>query len=141
MDDLLEFLKEHNVMCLATGHEEGPHATPVFYALVEDPLELIFLSDPKTRHMKEAEENPQASAGIYLETEKIGLIRGAQIWGKIFLPEDSKEISKIYYRRFPQARLYHLTHPKHCFALLHVDKVRFINNRLGIGDNQEWTLE
>lgn len=141
MEVLFNFLREHWVMSLATSGKSGPHSTPVFFAFQENPLHLFFLSDPLTHHMKDIARDPRVSAGIYLETKKIGLIRGSQIWGRAHIPSDPSQAASIYFKKFPHARLFHTVHPKHRFCILEVEKARLIDNRLGFGDKKEWHLK
>ncbi len=141
MEKLIHFLKEHHVLCLATGGPEGPHACPLYYAVVEEPLELIFLSDPKTRHMEAIAAGGMISAGVYLETEEIGLIQGAQLWGRAETLKDGKEAAKTYFKRFPHARIFHLANPGHVFCKISVERARLIDNRLGFGNKKEWDLQ
>ena len=140
MDTLIELLNSSSVLCLATSGEQGPHATPLFYAYRENPLQLIFLSDPKTRHMKEIHAHPQVSAGISPEPESLGGIRGIQLWGTVEFPSDPSVPSTLYFKRFPQARFYHRLHPQHRFAILEVKTARLIDNRLGFANKKEWQL-
>ncbi len=141
MKELIHFLKEHHVMCLATQGKHGPHAAPVFYALGENPLAFIFLSDPQTEHMQEIEKDSRVSVGIYLETKEIGLVQGAQLWGKAKILEDAHSFAPVYFKTFPHARLYASIHPSYRFCLVQVKKARLIDNRFGIGKKKEWNLE
>ncbi len=140
MKALLDFLHEHWVMGLATSGAQGPHAAPVFYAALKDPLRLVFVSDPDTRHMREIAADSQVAAAIWNETREPGRIQGAQCWGRVEIPADSSELSQAYLERFPEARLLLLASAKHRFCAFHVERVRFINKRLGMGKNQEWKL-
>ncbi|MFO1464411.1 MAG: pyridoxamine 5'-phosphate oxidase family protein [bacterium] len=140
MKPLLDFLQEHWVMGLATCGSQGPHSAPVFYAVLTDPLRLIFVSEPDTRHMREIAVDPRVAAAIWQETREPGRIRGAQCWGRVEMPSDSSELSQAYLEKFPEARLVLLASAKHRFCALHVERVRFINKRLGMGKNQEWKL-
>lgn len=137
---LTNFLKAHSVMCLATCGPEGPHATSVFYAFEEDPLRLIFLSDPETRHMREIAHDPRVSVGIHLETEEVAKIQGVQAWGRAQIPRNDSVFSKIYFERFPPARLFYGLHPGHRFCIVTAEKIRLIDNRFGFGKKKEWML-
>lgn len=138
MEKFFKFLQGHHVLCLSTAGSEGAHAAPVFFALRPTPLELIFLSAPHTRHMDEIESDPRVAAGIYEASQGIGQIRGVQLWGRAFIPKDPTPYSKIYFKSFPHARIYHIAHPGHLFGVVKVRKARFIDNRLGFGSKQEF---
>lgn len=136
---LTEFLREHHVMTLSTSSENIPHSTPLFYAFDSQKMALIFTSEAHTRHMKEISQNKNISAGIYLETEEIGQIQGAQIWG-IAETDSSSEIREFYFKRFPMTRAFLLTQPKHEFCVIKINQARLIHNKLGFGKKLEWSL-
>jgi len=137
---LLRFLSEHQVLCLSTQEGGRPHSTPLFYAFHADMKSLIFISDPKTRHMKDIEASPQVSVGIYLETEAVGKIQGVQVWGTAALSA-SKEISSLYFKRFPHARIFAAANPSHRFCSIRIRKARLIDNTLGFGKKLEWSFD
>ena len=137
---LIQFLNAHHVMCLATQGSHGPHAAPVFYALLQKPLQLIFLSDIKARHVVEIQADPRVSLGIYGETRDIGSIQGVQIWGRAHFPPESSPFSFSYFKAHPNARFYHAMHPAHQFCVISVEKARLVDNRFGFGHRREWTL-
>lgn len=140
LQTLIHFLQEHSVMCLATSKQNIAHSTPLFYALNTDPMSLVFISDPQTRHMEEISQNPVVSAGIYLETEKIGKIQGAQIWGEATI-STNKRLSKIYTKRFPHSRIFIAANPSHQFCIMRIHKARLIDNTLGFGKKFEWSFD
>lgn len=141
MKPLLSFLKKHHVLCLATTGNGGGHATPLFYALKEDPLQLIFISDPHTRHMREGILDRRVSAGVYLESKNMRLILGVQLWGSLQIPRNSSQAAAIYFKAFPQAKTYCSLHPGHRFCILRVEKARLIKNRAGRIRKKEWNFE
>jgi uncharacterized protein YhbP (UPF0306 family) len=90
---LMRILREHWVLTLALDDPEAdaPYPSPLFYALAEPdtigrhaaPL-LIFISDPASHHGGLIGRGPvPAAASVYLETEEVGLIRGAQLRGTL----------------------------------------------------------
>jgi len=134
---LFEFIQEHHVLCLATAGVLGPHVCPLFYALDDEKKCLIFISDPLTQHMQNLANTPAFAAGIYLETEEVGKIQGAQLWGKSN-QEDLHRLRTIYLKRFPLSQALLLTKPTYQFCALQIEKARLIDNKFGIGKKQEW---
>ena len=137
---LIEFIQKHHVLSLASQGEDGPHVTPLFYAFDSKKHQFVFISDPTTRHMKEILINPCVAAGIYLETEKLDLIQGAQIWGSARL-NDTREVEQIYLKRFPMTRPILMEKPLHRFCTLDIKKSRLIDNTLNFGKKMEWSFE
>ena len=62
--DIVNYLKAHHVMTLATSAEDAPWAVGVFYASHD--FTIYFLSDPESRHCANVKRNPAASAAIHL---------------------------------------------------------------------------
>lgn len=137
---LFDFIKAHHVMGLATAKQDIPHVSPLFYALDEELSRLVFISDPNSRHMKEIETNSKVSAGIYLETETIGKIQGAQIWGIAKISKE-KKLADVYTKRFPHSRIFIAAHPSHRFCYLQMESARLIDNTLGFGKKLSFHLQ
>jgi len=76
--------------------------------------------------MKELLINPNFSATISLETEEIGKIRGLQFSG--FVTKASQKEKLLYIKTFPDALAMNPT-----LWTLHVDEIKFTDNRLGFG--------
>ncbi len=140
IQNLIQFLHKHHIFILSTSYNNTPHSTPLFYAFDADNMRLIFTSEAHTRHMQEISQNNSVSAGIYLETEKMGLIQGVQVWGKAETNRDS-ELQKCYFQRFPMSRAFLLTQAKHEFCALKMEKARLIDNKLGFGKKLEWSFD
>jgi uncharacterized protein len=73
------FLDAHQVMSLATCGHGRPHAANLFY--VRDDFALIWVSDPKSRHSADIEDNAFVAATIAPDCFDIDEIRGVQISG------------------------------------------------------------
>ena len=67
---ILEYLKQHNLMQLATYGESHPWIASVYYSFDQD-LNLYFLSSPKTIHCKQIKEKSQVSVAITNSSESI----------------------------------------------------------------------
>ncbi len=132
---IINFIKEHHVLTLATSENNKPYCANAFYAYDEDNNLLIFNSDTKTKHVQDFLSNSQVAASIVLETKTVGKIQGAQICGTVLEPKDDllKSVKKIYLKRFPYAVLTHTT-----LWVLDMAFVKMTDNRLGFGKKLIW---
>ena len=126
MTKLIEFIKEHHLLCLCTCKDDLPYSASCFYAFYEKKTRFIIASDEKTQHMQNLKENPNYSGVISLETNEIGKIRGIQFRGTI-KKADTKE-KALYLKTYPYAAALNPT-----LWSLHVEYIKFIDNRLGFG--------
>jgi len=76
---VLEYLRAHHVMTLATHGNEGPWAAAVFY--VNDGFTLYFLSAPKSRHSMNVAANARIAATIQEDYADWPQIKGVQLEG------------------------------------------------------------
>lgn len=132
---IVEFLKKHHVLTLATSNDNRPWCAHCFYSYLEEDQTLIFTSSDDTRHIKEIMKNKYVAASIPLETNIIGKIQGIQLEGIIKQP-DKKEESKYknhYLKRFPFAILTNSP-----IWVLHIQYIKFTDNRLGFGKKLIW---
>jgi hypothetical protein len=127
------FVKKHHVLSLCTCKDDVPHCSSCFYAFNEDKFIFIFASDEKTLHMQNALQNPICSANIHLETKEVGKLQGLQIRGK--LKKATKEESMLYLKTYPFSLA---LKPK--LWSLHVEYLKFTDNRLGFGKKLEYDL-
>ena len=89
---LMSLLAERWVLSLALDDPRAgvPYSTPLFYALAEpgrvgrhDAPLLVSASAADTHHGRLAGPGPTpVSAGLYLETEEVGELRGVQLRGQ-----------------------------------------------------------
>lgn len=77
---LLNYLKQHNTMTLATSSNGAPWAAAVFY--VNDGFDLYFLSEPSSRHASAIEENGMVAATINEDHHDWRKIQGIQLEGQ-----------------------------------------------------------
>ena len=132
---IIEFIRKHHVLTLATSQENIPWCANCFYVYLEDENMLIFTSDDDTRHIREIINNPIVAGSIVLETEAIGKIQGIQFEGKMFKSE-ANTIGKyriLYMKRFPYAVI--LNSP---IWILELNYIKFTNNKLGFGKKLIW---
>ena len=80
---IVNFIKEHHLLTLATSKKNIPYCSNVFYIYNEKNNSLIFSSDIKTRHAQEFSENLNVAGTIALETKDVKKIQGVQLLGEI----------------------------------------------------------
>lgn len=144
---LMQVLRERWVMTLALADSEdrAPYPVPLFFALVEpnalgehDAPLLLFASDPQTHHGVLGDTGPTpAAAGVYLESETVGVLRGAQLRGLLIRddtrsPSTAEAMRRAYLERHPIAREI-LESGRHRLYALLVTWAKVTDNRLGYG--------
>ena len=132
---VVDFIKEHHVLTLATSVGNQPYCANCFYSYLEDDNILVFSSDEGTRHIDDVRENNLVAASIVLETKTIGKIQGAQIMGKLIEADGDllKKVKKAYLRRFPYAILKSTK-----LWVFDVSYIKMTDNRLGFGKKLIW---
>ena len=132
---IIEFIKNHHLLTLATSKDNTPYCCNVFYVYDEGNNHLIFSSDAKTKHAQDFIANSKVSGSISLETKDVDKIQGVQLLGEIEIlkGEDLKVASKQYLKEFPYAqkmKLY-LWEMKLTF-------IKMTHNKLGFGKKLIW---
>ncbi|WP_037940169.1 pyridoxamine 5'-phosphate oxidase family protein [Sulfurospirillum arcachonense] len=125
-EKIIEFIKEHHLLSLASTYENKPYSASCFYAFSTKETKFIIASDESTKHIKHLQENPNFSATIALETNEIGKIRGLQLTGIIKIANTKEKA--LYIKTFPYALALNPT-----LWTLHVEFLKFTDNRLGFG--------
>ena len=135
---ILEFLKKHHVLTLATSVNNEPWCANCFYSFLKDEMIMVFTSDEKTKHIQDALQNCKVAGSVVLETSVVGKIQGAQLAG--ILAESTGEFaSKVqmsYLKRFPFAVL--SSTKLWTFTL---QTVKMTDNRLGFGKKLYWNRD
>jgi uncharacterized protein YhbP (UPF0306 family) len=89
---VLDYLKQHNLMQIATCGNDHPWIASVYYSFDND-LNLYFLSSPTTIHCKQIVENENVAVAITNSNQSIsGFKKGLQIYG---IAEQISNVSKI----------------------------------------------
>jgi len=132
---IVDFIRKHHVLTLATSAEGLPWCAHCFYAYMKDENWLVFTSDDNTRHAKGAKKNPELAGGIVLETSIIGKIQGIQFRGIMRRPATSeqKSVQLAYLKRFPFAALMDTS-----LWVLELHHIKMTDNRLGFGKKVVW---
>ena len=97
-------------------------------------MRFIIASDDKTNHIKNIQENPNFSGVIALETKEVGKIRGIQFRGTVQKAKTKEKA--LYLKTYPYAIALNPT-----LWSLHVEYIKFTDNRLGFGKKKEFNLK
>ncbi len=132
---IIDFIKEHHVLTLATSKNNKPYCANCFYTYIDSEQVFVFTSDAETKHAQDAKENNRVAASIVLETKTVGKIQGIQLTGKMFRPENElqKKAKKAYLKAFPYAALMNTT-----LWVLQPDFIKMTHNTLGFGKKLIW---
>lgn len=154
-DDLkaqvLDYLRAHNTMTLATSTGDSPWAATVFFA--SDDLRLYFFSAPDSRHAQNLAVNPRVAVTIQEDYHDWRVIKGIQLEGRVDVVDGVLEKAKamaIYARKYPdviklftnpESGIFYKAFLKVKFYCVAPEKVFYIDNAQGFGKRQELVLE
>ena len=132
---IIEFIKRHHLLTLATSKDNTPYCCNVFYVYNEKNNSLIFSSDIKTKHATDFIDNPNVAASIALETKDVEKIQGVQLLGKIIEPkgEEIDNATKRYLKEFPYAKKMKLY-----LWEMKLTFIKMTHNKLGFGKKIIW---
>jgi uncharacterized protein YhbP (UPF0306 family) len=132
---IINFLKKHHVLTLATVSGDQPWVANCFYAFREEQMSFVFTSGYETRHIQEVVLNNKVAGTVVLETGIIGKIQGIQFSGTLLIAEGEvlEKASSSYLKRFPFAALMDTT-----LWILSIDYLKMTDNRLGFGKKLVW---
>jgi uncharacterized protein len=132
---IIEFLKKHHVLTLATCVDHQPWCANCFYAFLEEEAAFVFTSGNETRHIREVTQNNKIAGTVVLETSIVNKIQGVQFSGRLETPsgEIGEKIRNAYLKRFPFAVLMDTT-----LWILYADHLKMTDNRLGFGKKLIW---
>jgi len=143
----LAYLREHNVMTLATSGPQGLWAAAVFY--VNDGFTLYFLSAPTSRHSLNIDTRPIVSATIQEDYRDWRAIKGIQLEGEASRIEGAERAAAIarYGSKFPivgnlaqaPAEIVKAMSRIVWYKVVPV-RLYFIDNSLGLGHRDEVPL-
>jgi uncharacterized protein YhbP (UPF0306 family) len=147
---ILDYLKAHNTMTLATCVGDAPWAATVFFA--SDDLRLYFFSAPDSRHCQNLTVNSKVAVTIQEDYQDWREIKGIQLEGHVELVDSLLEKAKamtIYARKYPDviklftdpsSGVFHKAFLKVKFYCVTPEKCFFIDNSQGFGKRQELLL-
>jgi uncharacterized protein YhbP (UPF0306 family) len=147
---VLDYLRDHHTMTLATCAGDVPWAATVFFA--SDDLRLYFFSAPESRHCQNLAVNSKVAVTIQEDYQDWRAIKGIQLEGHVELVDSLLEKAKalaIYARKYPDviklftdpsSGVFHKAFLKVKFYCVTPAKVFFIDNSQGFGKRQELVL-
>lgn len=132
---IVEFIKEHHVLTLATCTENSPWCANCFYIYLEEENCFVFTSDNETKHVQDVLANANVAGSVVLETNTVGKIQGIQFNGIMKKPEKllASKAKKTYLKRFPFAVLM-----KTSLWVVQLNHIKMTDNRLGFGKKLIW---
>lgn len=144
---VLDYLKGHNTMTLATSANDVPWAATVFFA--SDDLKLYFFSVPESRHCQNLAASQRVAVTIQEDYKDWRKIKGIQLEGRVELVDGVLEKAKamaVYAIKFPDviklftdpsSGVFHQAFQKVKFYCVVPEKLFFIDNEQGFGKRQE----
>jgi len=147
---IVDYLKSHNTMTLATCAGDVPWAATVFFA--SDDLRLYFFSAPESRHCQNLTINQRVAVTIQEDYKDWREIKGIQLEGSVALVDGVVEKAKamaIYAIKYPDviklftnpdSGVFYKAFLKVKFYCVTPDKVFFIDNAQGFGKRQELAI-
>ena len=137
-----EILASARTMTLATAAGRVPHAAPLFFAH-DDALNLYFLSDPATRHARDASAVGRVAAAIYADEADWRRLRGLQLSGSVRALGTGSGRERgwqTYVGRFPLVVELPDAVARSQLYALSPQWLRLIDNRRGFGFRREWRV-
>lgn len=98
-----DFIFSQHILSLSVCDKDGVYSASCFYVFDEKSLSLVIKSNPKSKHILLAQENPKIAVTIAVNTRKIYLIKGIQ--AKASFEKANDQQKNIYYQEYPFARL------------------------------------
>jgi hypothetical protein len=133
------FIKQCDVLTLATSCNDQPYCTPCFYAFDETDQLLVFKSNMETRHVQELLKNQMVAGSILPKKLAIGQVSGVQFTGMVKQVKqgqctDPLKLQELYYRRYPIART--ITGELWVISL---EMAKLTDSKLGFGKKLNWS--
>ncbi len=148
---IVDYLKSHNTMTLATCAGDVPWAATVFFA--SDDLRLYFFSAPESRHCQNLAANGRVAVTVQEDYQDWRKIKGIQLEGRVELVDGVVAKAKamaVYAFKYPEviklftdptSGVFHKAFLKVKFYCVVPEKLFFIDNAQGFGRRQELVLE
>ena len=137
---VIAYLEAHNTLTLATENNSIPFACSLFY--VNDELDLYFVSETKTRHALNIEENFSVGVTISEDHRDWLTIQGIQLDGTceaLGAVQTARPLA-LYVKKFPFVATLGAAMAKVKFFKITPRWVRFIDNTRGFGFKEEIDL-
>jgi len=100
-EHIRHFIQSHFTLTLATADGDQPWAAALYYVSDAD-LNLYFISDPETRHVREGLRTGTVAVAIHGAHQPWATIRGIQMQARIeaIAPGDRARVEALYFARF-----------------------------------------
>jgi len=144
---VVDYLKNHNTMTLATCAGDTPWAATVFFA--SEALKLYFFSAPESRHCQNLAQNARVAVTVQEDYKEWRKIKGIQLEGRVELVDGVLEKGKamaVYALKYPEviklftdpsSGIFYKAFLKVKFYCVIPEKLYFIDNEQGFGKRQE----
>jgi uncharacterized protein YhbP (UPF0306 family) len=134
LDRIAQLLREQTTLSLASTDEDGlPCVAPLFY-IVDEGLNLYWLSSESSQHSRNLRQRPQVAATVYCAVESWRQIRGVQMRGAVSVvaePRLRAAITERYVARFKLGRVLKLAVRQSILHVLQPEFFRFLDNSRG----------
>ncbi len=152
-EHIRHFIQSHFTLTLATAEGDQPWAAALYYVSDAD-LNLYFISDPGTRHVRQGLRSGAVAVAIHGAHQPWATIRGIQIQGRleVIAPGDRNRVEAVYFARFSdvgmlirtpagatQARIAE-KFGSSIFYRITPQRLRYIDNARGFGKPEELDL-
>ncbi len=152
-ESLRHFIRSHFTLTLATAVGSTPWAAAVYY-VSDDALNLYFISDPQSRHVREGLQSGHVAVAIHGAHQPWTTLTGVQMEARIaIVPAQEREsVERLFLARFSDVA-WAMRHPvgpggsrvaekfaASCFYRITPVRARLIDNSRGFGKPEEFDL-
>ena len=140
---IYKFLQSESTLVLSTKGADGTvHSTPLFY-VVEENLDLLWLSSAGSRHSRHINGEPQASIAVFRSTFEWRKIIGVQMHGQCSIVHGSERSPVIhaYCSRFQLDTVLSFSVSRSLVYRFRPQWVRYIDNQKRFGHKFEVVFE
>jgi uncharacterized protein YhbP (UPF0306 family) len=140
LERVAQLLRAQTTLSLATTGEDGqPCVAPLFY-IVDEELNLYWLSSESSLHSRNLRQRPQAAAAVYYAAQSWREIRGVQMRGTVSVVAEARlraVITERYCARFHLGRILKLAVRQSVLHVLQAEFIRYLDNSRGFRSNFE----
>ena len=139
MKEISKFIEKHNTLTLATVKKHDIYAAALFYVSVDKGSSLIFVSNPKSEHIKNLNYNQKCAATIQENNLDWENIKGIQLKGSIEIADDKYwEDYLTTFEYISKSETLTKAMKKVKLYKLEISWARFIDNSKGFGNKKEY---
>ena len=139
MKEISKFIEKHNTLTLATVKKHDVCAAALFYVSVDQGTSLIFVSNPKSEHIKNLNYNQKCAATIQENNLDWENIKGIQLKGSIEIADDKYwEDYLTTFEYISKSETLTKAMKKVKLYKLEISWARFIDNSKGFGNKKEY---